>query len=385
MTGICGTCRDLIVLLTWTRSCLPLPEARGGRGVRPRRRHLVMWVNVILLAGYTFRALVPARVRRSRGRVSARRHAATALALHHRLNEQHPDLAGCRSSASASRTLHPPGLHGHHPGPEDHLNGQSRLRGPRARRHVIGAGGAGLRAAIEAAAQGVSSGSSASRSSARPTRDGEGGSRRPRQRCGPRTTGRSTSATRCAAQDANNWRMAQLHVRRRRSACWSWRAGAAVRRTKTGASSSATSRPSLRATGPRRRPTGLEMIRTLQYHGIHQGIDCTWSARSRACQDGDRVVGAVGLLARERALVSSGRKRWSGHGWYRPRRGRSRRTPGVHRRRPSLALWPAPTSSTWNSCNSTRRGWCGLRRRGSSSRGRARRRRDPEDSEASAS
>src|SRR4030095_6825690 len=41
--------------------------------------------------------------------------------------------------------------------------------------------------------------------------------------------------------------------------------------------------------------TGLEMIRTLQYHGIHQGIDVYMESKvERLLKDGDRVVGAFG-------------------------------------------------------------------------------------------
>src|ERR671937_2747222 len=41
--------------------------------------------------------------------------------------------------------------------------------------------------------------------------------------------------------------------------------------------------------------TGLEMIRTLQYHGIHQGIDVYMECKvERIVKDGDRVVGAFG-------------------------------------------------------------------------------------------
>ncbi|HEX9818949.1 MAG TPA: fumarate reductase/succinate dehydrogenase flavoprotein subunit, partial [Methylomirabilota bacterium] len=41
--------------------------------------------------------------------------------------------------------------------------------------------------------------------------------------------------------------------------------------------------------------TGLEMIRTLQYHAIHQGIDVYMECKvERLLKDGDRVAGAVG-------------------------------------------------------------------------------------------
>src|SRR5206468_12146943 len=56
------------------------------------------------------------------------------------------------------RRLHPAGLDGHHSRPEDHLMANQDYETHEHDVLVIGAGGAGLRAAIEAAAQGVSVG-----------------------------------------------------------------------------------------------------------------------------------------------------------------------------------------------------------------------------------
>jgi succinate dehydrogenase / fumarate reductase flavoprotein subunit len=50
--------------------------------------------------------------------------------------------------------------------------------------------------------------------------------------------------------------------------------------------------------------TGLEMIRTLQYHAIHQGIDVYMECKiERLLKDGDRVAGAVGYWRNTGQLV----------------------------------------------------------------------------------
>ena len=65
---------------------------------------------------------------------------------------------------------------------------------------VVGAGGAGLRAAIEASAQGANTGLVCKSLLGKAhTVMAEGGSPRRSPTSGRRTTGRSTSATRCAA------------------------------------------------------------------------------------------------------------------------------------------------------------------------------------------
>jgi succinate dehydrogenase / fumarate reductase flavoprotein subunit len=98
-------------------------------------------------------------------------------------------------------------------------------------------------------------------------------------------------------QYVNNWRMAELHareapVRVRELEAW----GAVFDRTKDGRilqrNFGGHKYPRLAHVGDR---TGLEMIRTLQDHGIHQGIDvymevCVISL----LKDGPRVVGAFG-------------------------------------------------------------------------------------------
>jgi succinate dehydrogenase / fumarate reductase flavoprotein subunit len=103
-------------------------------------------------------------------------------------------------------------------------------------------------------------------------------------------------------QYVNNWRMAQLHAqeapaRVRELEAW----GAVFDRTKDGRilqrNFGGHKYPRLAHVGDR---TGLEMIRTLQDHGIHQGMsvymECTII---RLLKDGDRIAGAFGYY-RER-------------------------------------------------------------------------------------
>src|SRR5436309_1756149 len=95
----------------------------------------------------------------------------------------------------------------------------------------------------------------------------------------------------------NNWRMAQLHAQEAPERVLELeRWGALFDRTKDG-------RILQRDFGGHRYArlahvgdrTGLEMIRTLQYHGIHQGIDVYMECTiARLLKDGERVSGAVG-------------------------------------------------------------------------------------------
>ena len=98
-------------------------------------------------------------------------------------------------------------------------------------------------------------------------------------------------------QYVNNWRMAQLHAqeapdRVRELEAW----GAVFDRTKDGRilqrNFGGHKYPRLAHVGDR---TGLEMIRTLQDHGIHQGIDVYMECTViRLLKDGDRIAGALG-------------------------------------------------------------------------------------------
>ena len=98
-------------------------------------------------------------------------------------------------------------------------------------------------------------------------------------------------------QYLNNWRMAELHAqespaRARELEAW----GAVFDRTKDGRilqrNFGGHKYPRLAHVGDR---TGLEMIRTLQDHGIHRGIDVHMECTIiELVKDGERVVGAFG-------------------------------------------------------------------------------------------
>src|SRR4249919_1199151 len=104
----------------------------------------------------------------------------------------------------------------------------------------------------------------------------------------------------------NNWRMAQLHAQEAPDRVLELeRWGALFDRTKDG-------RILQRDFGGHRYArlahvgdrTGLEMIRTLQYHGIHQGIDVYMECKvERLLKDGDRVSGAVGYWRKNGEMV----------------------------------------------------------------------------------
>ncbi len=139
---------------------------------------------------------------------------------------------------------------------------------------VVGAGGAGLRAAIECSAQKLSTG----RRLQEPARQGPHGHGRGRHGGGAwatstrATTGRSTSATRCAAASSSTsgaWpSCTRRHAPDRVHELEEW--GAVFDRTKEGLISQRNfgghRYPRLAHVGDR---TGLELIRTLQDHGVH--------------------------------------------------------------------------------------------------------------------
>jgi succinate dehydrogenase / fumarate reductase, flavoprotein subunit len=164
---------------------------------------------------------------------------------------------------------------------------------------VIGAGGAGLRAAIAAAAQGARVGLiTKSLLGKAHTVMAEGGAAAALANVDDRDSWRVHFAdTMRGGQYLNNWRMAELHAREapdriRELEAW----GALFDRTPDGRilqrNFGGHKYPRLAHVGDR---TGLEMIRTLQDHGIHQGIDvhmeCTVVT---LLKDGDRVAGAFG-------------------------------------------------------------------------------------------
>src|SRR5258708_6126070 len=162
---------------------------------------------------------------------------------------------------------------------------------------VIGAGGAGLRAAIEAASTGVSVGVVCKSLLGKAhTVMAEGGVAAAMGNVDDRDNWRVHFAdTMRGGQYVNSWRMAQIHAQEapaRVNELEAW--GALFDRTADGRilqrNFGGHRYPRLAHVGDR---TGLEMIRTLQDHGIHQGMDvhmeCTVLTLLR---DGDRIAGA---------------------------------------------------------------------------------------------
>jgi succinate dehydrogenase / fumarate reductase flavoprotein subunit len=162
---------------------------------------------------------------------------------------------------------------------------------------VVGAGGAGLRAAIEAAASGARVGLICKSLLGKAhTVMAEGGVAAALANVDDRDNWRVHFAdTMRGGQYMNNWRMAELHAqeapdRVRELEAW----GAVFDRTPDGRilqrNFGGHKYPRLAHVGDR---TGLEMIRTLQDHAIHLGIDvhmeCTVATLFR---DGDRIAGA---------------------------------------------------------------------------------------------
>ena len=162
---------------------------------------------------------------------------------------------------------------------------------------VIGAGGAGLRAAIEAAAQGVKVGLICKSLLGKAhTVMAEGGMAAAMGNVDDRDNWRVHFAdTMRGGQYLNNWRMAELHAKEapdRVKELEAW--GALFDRTADGRilqrNFGGHRYPRLAHVGDR---TGLEMIRTLQDHGVHQGIDVHMECTVLTLlKDGERVVGA---------------------------------------------------------------------------------------------
>jgi succinate dehydrogenase flavoprotein subunit len=181
---------------------------------------------------------------------------------------------------------------------------------------VIGAGGAGLRAAIEAAAAGVKVGMVCKSLLGKAhTVMAEGGVAAAMANVDDRDNWRvHFSDTMRGGQYLNNWRMAELHAKEapaRVKELEAW--GALFDRTPDGRilqrNFGGHKYPRLAHVGDR---TGLEMIRTLQDHGIHQGIDVHMECTVLTLlKDGDRIAGAFGYdrergrfrLFRARAIV----------------------------------------------------------------------------------
>jgi succinate dehydrogenase / fumarate reductase flavoprotein subunit len=181
---------------------------------------------------------------------------------------------------------------------------------------VIGAGGAGLRAAVEASAMGAKTGLVCKSLLGKAhTVMAEGGMAAAMGNVWPEDNWQvHFRDTMRGGKMLNNWRMAQIHAQEspdRVAELEEW--GALFDRTQDG-------RISQRDFGGHRYArlahigdrTGLEMIRTLQQHAVHRGLDvyqeCTVN---RLVKDGDRVAGAVAywresgkpVLFRAKAIV----------------------------------------------------------------------------------
>ena len=164
---------------------------------------------------------------------------------------------------------------------------------------VIGTGGAGLRAAIEASAAGVSVGMvSKCLLGKAHTVMAEGGIAAALANVDDRDNWKVHFAdTMRGGQYVNNWRMAELHAKEaparvRELEAW----GAVFDRTEDGRilqrNFGGHKYPRLAHVGDR---TGLEMIRTLQDHGIHRGIDVHMEVCILALlKEGGRISGAFG-------------------------------------------------------------------------------------------
>ncbi|MGQ0712298.1 MAG: fumarate reductase/succinate dehydrogenase flavoprotein subunit [Gemmatimonadaceae bacterium] len=164
---------------------------------------------------------------------------------------------------------------------------------------VIGAGGAGLRAAIEAASAGVRVGVICKSLLGKAhTVMAEGGVAASLANVDDRDNWRVHFAdTMRGGQYLNNWRMAELHAKEaparvRELEAW----GALFDRTDDGRilqrNFGGHRYPRLAHVGDR---TGLEMIRTLQDHGIHRGLDVYMECTViRLLTDGERVAGVLG-------------------------------------------------------------------------------------------
>jgi succinate dehydrogenase / fumarate reductase, flavoprotein subunit len=164
---------------------------------------------------------------------------------------------------------------------------------------VIGAGGAGLRAAIEASAAGVRVGLVCKSLLGKAhTVMAEGGIAAALANVDERDNWKVHFAdTMRGGQYVNQWRMAELHAKEAPDCVHElekW--GAVFDRTEDGRilqrNFGGHKYPRLAHVGDR---TGLEMIRTLQDHGVHRGIDVHMEHTILSIlKDGNRAVGAFG-------------------------------------------------------------------------------------------
>jgi succinate dehydrogenase / fumarate reductase flavoprotein subunit len=173
---------------------------------------------------------------------------------------------------------------------------------------IVGAGGAGLRAAIEALAQGVRVGVVCKSLLGKAhTVMAEGGIAAAMANVDTSDDWRTHFCdTMRGGKFLNNWRMAQLHAqeapeRVRELEQW----GALFDRTENGdilqRAFGGHTFKRLCHVGDR---TGLEMIRTLQDRGVHLGIDVYMECTiTRLLKDGDRIAGAFGYWREQGRFV----------------------------------------------------------------------------------
>src|SRR5882672_6238624 len=164
---------------------------------------------------------------------------------------------------------------------------------------VIGAGGAGLRAAVESSAQGVKTALVCKSLLGKAhTVMAEGGIAAAMGNVWPEDNWKvHFRDTMRGGKLLNNWRMAQIHAQEapaRVLELEDW--GALFDRTAEGLilqrDFGGHRYARLAHVGDR---TGLEMIRTLQQHAVHKGIDVYMECTiQRLLKDGDRVSGAIG-------------------------------------------------------------------------------------------
>ena len=234
---------------------------------------------------------------------------------------------------------------------------------------VIGAGGAGLRAAIEASAAGCKVGLVCKSLLGKAhTVMAEGGMAAALANVDERDNWKVHFAdTMRGGQYVNNWRMAELHAKEapdrvRELEAW----GAVFDRTKDGQilqrNFGGHRYPRLAHVGDR---TGLELIRTLQDHGIHQGIEVHMEVTVvRLLKDGERIAGAVGYT-RERGRFKVFQAKARGAGDRRASGGPTRSPPTAGSAPATATRWPttpAPSCRTWSSSSSTPPAWSGRRR-----------------------
>ena len=234
---------------------------------------------------------------------------------------------------------------------------------------IVGAGGAGLRAAIEAAQAGVSVGLICKSLLGKAhTVMAEGGMAAALANVDDRDSWRVHFAdTMRGGQYVNNWRMAEIHAREAPDRVRELEAyGAVFDRTPDGRilqrNFGGHRYPRLAHVGDR---TGLELIRTLQDHTIHLGVTVHMEHTVVELLLDDRGASAACSVLRPRAGTLP-RVHCQGGG-ARHRRCRARvpdyeqlagRAPATATRSP---IARAPSSSTWSSCSSTRPAWCGPR------------------------